>query len=128
MKKTITVNLGGRAFQITEDAYAQLSDYLSSIADCLKGHEAGEEIAADIESRISELCEERLQHNTIRIIDCRLVNDMIKRIGNPENMFAVNDDVVKPLMSRVPVWAMLVMPTLKRRVWRAASTVMWMIR
>lgn len=93
MKKTITVNLGGRAFQITEDAYAQLSDYLSSIADCLKGHEAGEEIAADIESRISELCEERLQHNTIRIIDCRLVNDMIKRIGNPENMFAVNDDV-----------------------------------
>ena len=92
MKKTITVNLGGRAFQITEDAYAQLSDYLSSIADCLKNHEGGEEIAADIESRISELCEERLQHNAIRIIDCGLVNDMIKRIGNPENMFAMNDD------------------------------------
>lgn len=90
MKKTITVNLGGRAFQITEDAYAQLSDYLSSIADCLKNHEGGEEIAADIESRISELCEERLHHNTIRIIDCELVNDMIKRIGNPKNMFAVN--------------------------------------
>ena len=92
MKKTITVNLGGRAFQITEDAYAQLSDYLSSIADCLKSHEGGEEIAADLESRISELCEERLQHNAIRIIDCGLVNDMIKRIGNPENMFAMNDD------------------------------------
>ena len=92
MKKTITVNLGGRAFQITEDAYAQLSDYLSSIADCLKNHEGGEEIVADIESRISELCEERLQHNAIRIIDCGLVNDMIKRIGNPENMFAMNDD------------------------------------
>lgn len=92
MKKTITVNLGGRAFQITEDAYAQLSDYLSSIADCLKNHEGGEEIVSDIESRISELCEERLQHNTIRIIDCGLVNDMIKRIGNPENMFAMNDD------------------------------------
>ena len=90
MKKTITVNLGGRAFQITEDAYAQLNDYLSSITDCLKNHEGGEEIAADIESRISELCEERLHHNTIRIIDCELVNDMIKRIGNPKNMFAVN--------------------------------------
>lgn len=92
MKKTITVNLGGRAFQITEDAYAQLSDYLSSIADCLKNHEGGEEIAADIESRISELCEERLQHNAIKIIDCGLVNDIVKRMGNPENMFAVNDD------------------------------------
>ena len=92
MKKTITVNLGGRAFQITEDAYAQLSDYLSSIADCLKNHDGGEEIAADIESRISELCEERLQHNAIKIIDCGLVNDIVKRMGNPENMFAVNDD------------------------------------
>lgn len=91
MKKTITVNLGGRAFQITEDAYAQLSDYLSSIADCLKNHDGGEEIAADIESRISELCEERLQHNAIKIIDCGLVNDIVKRMGNPENMFAVND-------------------------------------
>lgn len=92
MKKTITVNLGGRAFQITEDAYAQLSDYLSSIADCLKNHDGGEEIAADIESRISELCEERLQHNAIKIIDCGLVNDIVKRMGDPENMFAVNDD------------------------------------
>ena len=50
MKKTITVNLGGRAFQITEEAYAQLNDYLSSIADCIKSHEGGEEITADIES------------------------------------------------------------------------------
>lgn len=93
MKKTITVNLGGRAFQITEDAYAQLGDYLSSIADCLKNHDCGDEIVADIESRISELCEGYLQHNAIKIIDCRLVNEMIKRIGNPENMFTVNDDV-----------------------------------
>ncbi len=95
MKKTITVNLGGRAFQITEDAYAQLNDYLSSIADCFKRHEGGEEITADIESRISELCEERLQHNSIKIIDHELVNDMIKRMGNPESMFAASEDEVE---------------------------------
>lgn len=93
MKKTITVNLGGRAFQITEDAYVQLNDYLSSIADCFKSHEGGEEITADIESRISELCEERLQQSTIKIIDHSLVNDMIKRMGNPENMFAASDEI-----------------------------------
>lgn len=97
MKKTITVNLGGRAFQITEDAYAQLNDYLSSIADCFKRHEGGEEITADIESRISELCEERLQHNSIKIIDHELVNDMIKRMGNPENMFAASEDEVESM-------------------------------
>ena len=95
MKKTITVNLGGRAFQITEDAYAQLNDYLSSIADCFKSHEGGEEITADIESRISELCDERLQQSVIKIIDHTLVNDMIKRMGNPENMFAVSEEEVE---------------------------------
>lgn len=92
MKKTITVNLGGRAFQITEDAYARLNDYLSSIADCFRNHEGGEEIAADIESRISELCEERLLHSPIKIIDQTIVNDMIKRMGNPENMFSASEE------------------------------------
>lgn len=95
MKKTITVNLGGRAFQITEDAYARLNDYLSSIADCFRKHEGGEEITADIESRISELCEERLQQNPIKIIDQPLVNEMIKRMGNPENMFAASEEEVE---------------------------------
>lgn len=92
MKKTITVNLGGRAFQITEDAYAKLNDYLSSIAVCFKDHEGGEEITADIESRISELCYERLQVAGNAIIDHALVNDMIRRIGNPENMFSTDDE------------------------------------
>ena len=95
MKKTITVNLGGRAFQITEDAYARLNDYLSSIADCFRKHEGGEEITADIESRISELCEERLLQNPIKIIDQPLVNEMIKRMGNPENMFAASEEEVE---------------------------------
>ena len=31
MKKTFNVNLGGRLFQIDEDAYEQLNDYLTSI-------------------------------------------------------------------------------------------------
>ena len=34
MKKTINVNLGGRAFQITEEAYTKLNDYLNSISTC----------------------------------------------------------------------------------------------
>lgn len=93
MKKTITVNLGGRAFQITEDAYAKLNDYLSSIAVCFSNHEGGEEITSDIESRISELCYERLQASGNVIIDQALVNEMIRRMGNPENMFAADDEV-----------------------------------
>ncbi len=86
MKRTINVNLGGRPFQITEDAYTRLDDYLKSIAACLKHNEYGEEIVADIEARIGELCDERLQQSRAGFIDVELVNEMINRMGNPEAM------------------------------------------
>lgn len=86
MKRTINVNLGGRPFQITEDAYTRLDDYLKSIAACLKHNEYGEEIVSDIEARIGELCDERLQQSRAGFVDVELVNEMINRIGNPEAM------------------------------------------
>ena len=86
MKRTINVNLGGRPFQITEDAYTRLDDYLKSISACLKHNEYGEEIVADIEARIGELCDERLQQSRAGFIDVELVNEMINRMGNPEAM------------------------------------------
>lgn len=86
MKRTINVNLGGRPFQITEDAYTRLDDYLKSIAACLKNNEYGEEIVSDIEARIGELCDERLKQSRAGFIDVELVNEMINRMGNPEAM------------------------------------------
>lgn len=86
MKRTINVNLGGRQFQITEDAYTRLDDYLKSISVCLKHNEYGEEIVNDIEARIGELCDERLQQSHAGLIDIELVNEMINRMGNPEAM------------------------------------------
>lgn len=86
MKRTISINLGGRAFQITEEAYSQLDDYLNSITACFKNNEYGEEIATDIESRISELCEERMRQSHSEVIDLPLVNEMINRMGKPEAM------------------------------------------
>lgn len=86
MKKTITINLGGRAFLITEEAYNSLEDYLSSLATTFKEHDSAEEIIADIEARISELCEKRLAQSHGEIIEQELVNEMINRIGKPEAM------------------------------------------
>lgn len=86
MRRTINVELGGRPFQITEDAYTRLNDYLKSISSCLKHNEYGDEIVADIEARISELCYERLQQSRAGVIDIELVNEMINRMGNPEAM------------------------------------------
>lgn len=86
MKKTITINLGGRAFLITEEAYNSLNDYLSSIETAFSGHDSADEIVADIESRISELCEKRLTQSNCEIIELTLVNEMINRMGKPEAM------------------------------------------
>lgn len=92
MKRTINVNLGGRPFQITEDAYTRLDDYLKSIAACLKHNEYGEEIVSDIEARIGELCDERLKQSHAGFIDIELVNEMINRMGNPEAMVEEDDE------------------------------------
>lgn len=85
MKKSFNVNLGGRIFQIDEDAYEKLNDYLVSLRTCFMNNECGEEIAADIEARLGELFESRVGEGT-RIITIALVNEMIARMGNPESI------------------------------------------
>lgn len=57
MKKTLTVNLGGVIFNIEEDAYRRLDEYLNSIRDYFKSTdeaEDGDEIVSDIETRAAE--------------------------------------------------------------------------
>ncbi|MBQ6694548.1 MAG: PspC domain-containing protein [Bacteroidaceae bacterium] len=85
MKKSFNVNLGGRIFQIDEDAYEQLNDYLVSVKTCFMNNNCGEEIAADIEARMGELFAERTAADS-NIINLRLVNEMIARMGKPESM------------------------------------------
>lgn len=92
MKKSFNVNLGGRIFQIDEDAYEQLSDYLVSVKTCFKNNEYGEEIASDIEARLGELFEARVSAGSARIINLSLVNEMIARMGKPESM--IDDEEV----------------------------------
>ena len=92
MKKSFNVNLGSRIFQIDEDAYEQLSDYLVSVKTCFKNNECGEEIAADIEARLGELFEARVSAGSARIINLSLVNEMIARMGKPESMVDDEED------------------------------------
>lgn len=91
MKKSFNVNLGGRIFLIDEDAYEQLNDYLLSVKTCFMNNESGEEIAADIEMRLSELFDARVA-NSERIITLALVNEMVTRVGKPESMIEEDGD------------------------------------
>ncbi|MDB4940165.1 MAG: transcriptional regulator [Candidatus Doudnabacteria bacterium] len=54
MKKTININIGGTIFNIEEDAYAKLEQYLESIKKHFSSYPDHEEIIKDMESRIAE--------------------------------------------------------------------------
>lgn len=82
MKRTFRANINGSIFNIDEDAYMLLDNYLRQLHNLFPGNE-GEEITADIENRIRELFEERISagNNVIVLAD---VNRVIEQMGSPE--------------------------------------------
>ena len=91
MKKNITINLCGRLFQIDEDAYELLQNYIESLHASFGRQEGGEEIADDIEERIAELFEE-LKANGTEAVTIDHVKDIISRIGKPEQLTGGEED------------------------------------
>ena len=91
MKKNITINLCGRLFQIDEDAYELLQQYIESLRASFGKQEGGEEIADDIEARIAELFDE-LRQQGIEAITIDHVKNIITRIGRPEELAGEEDE------------------------------------
>ena len=85
MKKNITINLCGRLFQIDEDAYELLQQYINSLRSSFGQQDGGEEIVDDIEARIAELFDE-LRADGIEAITIDHVKDIITRIGKAEQL------------------------------------------
>lgn len=83
MDKTININLGGTLFQIDEEAYKMLKNYLQSIDMKFRNTVGGNETIDDIESRIAEIFHS--QKGTAGIISVENVVDMIRVIGKPED-------------------------------------------
>lgn len=90
MKKTLTVNLGGTVFHIDEDAYRLLDNYLSNLKIHFRKEAGAGEIIDDIERRISELFAEKLTAGS-QVITITDVEEVIARMGKPEDMEAEND-------------------------------------
>ncbi len=84
MKKTLTVNLNGRIFNIDEDAYELLSNYLSNLKTYFRKESDATEIILDFEARIEELFSEKIKLG-YEIITIEEVEAMIKRMGKPED-------------------------------------------
>ena len=90
MKKNITINIFGQLYAFDEDAYELLKNYEDSLRSAFSSQPGGHEIADDIEARIAELLNE-LKANGVEAITIEHVQDIIKRIGTPEDITG-NDD------------------------------------
>lgn len=85
MKKTLTVNLGGTVFNIDDDAYRLLDNYLCNLKLHFSKEAGADEIVDDIERRISELFAEKLSAG-LQVITIADVEEVITRMGKPEDM------------------------------------------
>ncbi len=88
MKKTVRVNINGIVFNIDDDAYSMLRDYLDAIHSKFLDEEEGTEIIADIEARIAELFQQDLTDSN-QVITTIEVDGVIAILGRPEDF----DDV-----------------------------------
>ncbi|MBB3185884.1 PspC domain-containing protein [Microbacter margulisiae] len=84
MKKTVSINLNGSVFQIDEDAYIELRDYLNAVLAHLSGESEQKEIMSDIEARIAELFTERI-HRVGQVVTIEMVDEIIQIMGRPSD-------------------------------------------
>lgn len=90
MKKTFSININGELFNIDEDAFEKLSDYLKTLKKHFKDTEGGEDIVNDIEARIAEILKSRLK-DVLQIVTLGDVNFCIETLGQPFEMDEEND-------------------------------------
>lgn len=81
MNKIISINLKGFIFQVEEEAYDRLKQYLEQLNRHFAKDESRLEIIDDIESRLAEMMQERLK--TKSAITMTDVEEIVGIMGNP---------------------------------------------
>ncbi len=84
MNRTLSVNVGGYAFTIEENAAGMLETYLDEIRRIFQDNGNSAEIMADIENRIGELLAET--KGGYEFITAGMVETVRQRIGNPSDI------------------------------------------
>lgn len=93
MKKTIQINIAGVVFNIEEDAYDKLSNYLRSIQQYFASYEGSQEIVSDIEARIAEKFWTKDKSDvSSQVITLEGVNDLIKSMGSVADFEAIQEE------------------------------------
>ena len=98
MDKTININLAGTLFQIDENAFKIIRDWLQAINNRLRNEPGGPETIEDIESRVAEIL--RSQRGTAGVISKENVEAMIAIIGRPEDFETLDGYPGEPVYSQ----------------------------
>lgn len=85
MKKTLTINLSGVVFNIDEDAYEILNEYLRKL-EIQFSDEDGKEVMRDIEARLAELFGNVLKSGNKNVVTINDVNSVIEQLGTAEEI------------------------------------------
>lgn len=85
MRKTLNINLGGRAFIIDENAYEALHHYLETLRQKFNNEAERDEILNDIEARIGEMLNQKLA-NYKEVVSMAEVQEVIAAMGQPEDI------------------------------------------
>ncbi len=84
-----------------EDAYAMLNSYIANMRDYFSRQPDGKEIADDIEGRVAELMSE-LRQNGAEAISIEHIEEIINRVGKPEQFIEEETETVNPVIPPIP--------------------------
>ncbi len=91
MNRTVNINLANILFHIDEKAFNKLQRYLEALKRSFAGTTGSDEIIADIEARIAELFQDRLESER-QVITLKEVDEVITIMGQPED-YMVDEDI-----------------------------------
>lgn len=93
MKKTISINLNGQVFNIEEDGYDTLRNYLVSITNYFSNYAGSKEILSDIEGRIAEKFYENMVKSGTQVITKENVDQLVLTMGSTTDFEAFREEV-----------------------------------
>lgn len=91
MKKIININLNGRVIPIEDAAYEKLQQYIESLRRYFANEEGRDEIINDIESRISELMNEKIRKGADAVTE-NDVDEIVASMGRVEDFEAAEEE------------------------------------
>lgn len=94
MKKTFSINISGSVFHIEDDAFGKLQAYLQLLNGYFGNQAGGQEILQDIEARIAELLQEKINDGQ-EVVSSEWVDEVIHRMGRPEDFTDQGEDTAR---------------------------------